>query len=53
MRKAASPHEGSSTLAYGVYNIESLTAYGFYKEFSIDLAYPTVSYCSLTIEGLT
>ena len=32
---------------------ESLTVYGFYKEFSIDLAYPTVSYCSLTIEGLT
>ena len=32
---------------------DSLTVYGFYKEFSIDLAYPTVSYCSLTIEGLT
>lgn len=32
---------------------ESLTVYGFYKEFAIDLAYPTVSYCSLTIEGLT
>jgi len=32
---------------------ESLTVFGFYKEFSIDLAYPTVSYCSLTIEGLT
>lgn len=32
---------------------ESLTVFGFYKEFSIDLSYPTVSYCSLTIEGLT
>jgi hypothetical protein len=32
---------------------DSLTVYGFYKEFSIDIAYPTVSYCSLTIEGLT
>lgn len=25
------PHEGSSTLAYGVYNIESLTAYEAYR----------------------
>lgn len=26
------PHEGSSTLAYGVYNIESLAAYEQYRE---------------------
>lgn len=26
------PHEGSSTLAYGVYNIESLAAYEEYRE---------------------
>lgn len=26
------PHEGSSTLAYGVYNIESLAAYEAYRE---------------------
>jgi len=26
-----SPHEGSSTLAYGVYNIESLAAYEAYR----------------------
>ena len=25
------PHEGSTTLAYGVYNIESLAAYEAYK----------------------
>ena len=37
----------------GSERFESLTVYGFYKEFSIDIAYPTVSYCSLTIEGLT
>ena len=37
----------------GSEGFESLSVYGFYKEFSIDLAYPTVSYCSLTIEGLT
>ncbi|MCB1507623.1 MAG: NIPSNAP family protein [Hyphomicrobiaceae bacterium] len=26
-----SPHEGSSTLAYGIYNIESLAAYEAYR----------------------
>jgi hypothetical protein len=26
------PHEGSSTLAYGVYNIESLAAYEAYRQ---------------------
>lgn len=43
----------SPVLWIGSESFESLTVYGFYKEFSIDLAYPTVSYCSLTIEGLT
>lgn len=37
----------------GSESFESLTVFGFYKEFAIDLAFPTVSYCSLTIEGLT
>jgi hypothetical protein len=32
---------------------EPLTVYGFYRDFSIDVAYPTKSYCSLEIEGLT
>ncbi|MEC7931901.1 MAG: hypothetical protein VX218_06350, partial [Pseudomonadota bacterium] len=32
---------------------DSLTIYGFFKELSIDLALATVSYCTLTIEGLT
>jgi len=27
--------------------------YGFYKDFSIDITYPTVSICTTTIEGLT
>ncbi len=26
------PHEGSSTLAYGIYNIESLAAYETYRQ---------------------
>jgi len=31
---------------------DSLTVYGFYKDFSIDVAYGANSYASLTIEGL-
>jgi hypothetical protein len=30
-----------------------LTVYGYYKDFSIEVSYPTTSYCSLEIEGLT
>ncbi len=29
-----------------------LLVYGFYRDFSIEIAYPTESYCSLEIEGL-
>lgn len=31
---------------------ETLTVFGFYRDFSTDVAYATVSYCSLEIEGL-
>ena len=31
---------------------DPLTVYGFYKDFSIDVAYPTMHYCSLEVEGL-
>jgi hypothetical protein len=31
---------------------ESLTVFGFYKDFRIDVAYPTHHYCTLDIEGL-
>lgn len=31
---------------------EPLLVYGFFKDFSIDVAYPTMNYCSLEIEGL-
>ncbi|KQS50973.1 phage head spike fiber domain-containing protein [Sphingomonas sp. Leaf198] len=31
----------------------SLIVYGFFKEFSVDLALETISYCSLTVEGMT
>jgi hypothetical protein len=30
-----------------------LVVYGFYREFSLEISYPTKSYCSLDIEGLT
>lgn len=32
---------------------EALTAYGFYKDFQVEVAYPDFSLCSLEIEGLT
>ncbi|OGB26188.1 MAG: hypothetical protein A3I66_00615 [Burkholderiales bacterium RIFCSPLOWO2_02_FULL_57_36] len=32
---------------------EPLTMFGFYRDFSIDVAYPAQSYCSLEVEGLT
>ena len=31
---------------------EPLTVFGFYRDFSIDVAYPTYSFCNLEIEGL-
>lgn len=31
---------------------QSLIVYGFYRDFSVDIAYPAISYCSLDIEGL-
>lgn len=31
---------------------EPLTVYGFYKDFSIDVAYKSIHYCSIEIEGL-
>jgi len=46
----ASPCAWLGTEAAGY---EPLSVYGFYKDFSIDIAYPALSYCSLEIEGLT
>jgi hypothetical protein len=31
---------------------EPMVVFGFYRDFSTDVAYPTVSFCSLEIEGL-
>lgn len=38
----------SDDLAYQ----EPLVVYGFYRDFSTEIAYPTVSYCNIQIEGL-
>ena len=35
-----------------VAHYEPLLVYGFFRDFSIDVAYPTMNYCSLDIEGL-
>lgn len=35
------------------YSLSPLVVFGFYKDFSINVAYPTFSTCSLEIEGLT
>lgn len=32
---------------------EALTIYGFYRDFNIDITYPSVNFCSLQIEGLS
>lgn len=39
-------------IATDIYGYEPLTVYGFYKDFSIEVSYPTTNYCSLEIEGL-
>lgn len=34
-------------------DLRPLTVFGFFRDFNIEVAYPTQSYCSLEIEGLT
>jgi hypothetical protein len=40
-------------LGTDVAGYEPLTVFGFYRDFSLDIAYPTTSLCSLEVEGLT
>jgi hypothetical protein len=40
-------------LATETAGFEPLTMFGYYRDFSIDVAYPDTSFCSLEIEGLT
>jgi hypothetical protein len=37
----------------GYERLSALTVFGFFKDFEIDIAYPTHSECTLSIEGLT
>jgi hypothetical protein len=41
------------TLYIGTNEYSSTAIYGFFKDFTIEIAYPTESVCSLEIEGLT
>lgn len=38
---------------YGSDRYSSLVLFGFYRDFSVDIAYSTMSYCTLNIEGMT
>lgn len=48
IRAVPSVYIGSEAADYS-----PLIVYGFYRDFSIDIAYPTKSFCRLEIEGLT
>lgn len=37
----------------GSENYSATVIFGFYRDFNIEISYPTVSFCSLEIEGLT
>lgn len=41
-----------ASLWIGEEGYDSLSIYGFFKSFSIDLALPTISFCSFSIEGM-
>ena len=47
IRAVPSVYIGSEEVAYA-----PLVVYGFYRDFSIDIAYPTKSWCRLEVEGL-
>lgn len=45
-------HRATPVVWVGSEDYASMIVYGFYKDFSIEISYPTVSICSLEIEGL-
>jgi hypothetical protein len=47
IRATPSVYIGSEATDYG-----ALIVYGFYRDFSIDIAYPTHSWCRIEVEGL-
>ena len=48
IRAVPSVFIGSESIDYA-----PLIVYGFYRDFSIDIAYPTKSFCRIEVEGLT
>lgn len=53
MQRQVAAVRAKPSLWIGEDGFDSLAIYGFFKDFSIDLALETKSYCTLTIEGLT
>ncbi|NBS93785.1 MAG: hypothetical protein EBT27_08685, partial [Betaproteobacteria bacterium] len=47
LRAVPSVYIGSEDAQYA-----PLVVYGFYRDFSIDIAYPTTSLCRIEVEGL-
>lgn len=48
-----SDYRATPIVYIGSEDFTNTIVYGFYKDFSIDISYPTVSICTATIEGLT
>jgi hypothetical protein len=48
-----SKYRATPCVYIGADDYQSSIIYGFYKDFSVDISYPTLSICSLEIEGLT
>ena len=47
------PLRATPIIYYGADGFDSTVIYGFYKDLSITISYPSVSICTLEIEGLT
>src|SRR3990167_10514450 len=53
MQDVLSDYRATPIVYIGEESLTNMIIYGFYKDFSIDIAYPDVSICTTTIEGLT
>ena len=53
VKRLLSQYRATPIVYIGADTYASTILYGFYKDFSIDISYPTISICSLELEGLT
>jgi hypothetical protein len=53
VHRVLSDYRATPTIYSAADDFSSTMIFGFYKDFSIDFAYPTTSYATLEIEGLT